>query len=67
MSHTGNVFKSNVTSYYCRITEVLPLVLDQWGLPEYPEFEDNFPSSIKLCQAIATWKCVVVYQRNLLV
>jgi hypothetical protein len=45
----------------CRLTEILELVLYEYGtgLPQLTELE--FPASIKLNQAVAAWKHIVRY------
>ena len=47
-----------ILSFY-RLVDTLELVLDQYGT-ELPQLAE-FPSSIKLNQAVATWKHIVYY------
>lgn len=52
-------------NFLIRIAVVLPVVLEQWDVPMIPGLEEEFPDSIKLSQAVATWKCIVRYQQTL--
>ena len=47
-----------ILSFY-RLVDTLELVLDQYGT-ELPQLAE-FPSSIKLNQAVAAWKHIVYY------
>ena len=64
ISTVYTVERASIYNFLYRISEILPMVLEDWKVSEIPGFDEKFPQDIKLNQAIAAWKFIVQYHQT---
>ena len=50
---------------FYRIVEAMDFYRDGTGQKQLPQFTDEFPYSITVDQAVATWKHIIYFQENI--
>ena len=56
-----NFIKANLH----RIVEAIDFYRDETGQEQLPQYIDEFPYSITVDQAVATWKHIIYFQENI--